>query len=138
MNEILFRGRRKDDSEWVYGYYCFIGHADEKKHCIIPEYASAFYGIEVVPETVGQSIGKKDIHGRKIFCGDTFSGTYDGLYLKWCDKCSGFGLHSVYDPGYCMACNGYITLYELLLDTEKGDTWVSGTIHDNLEPGGKL
>jgi uncharacterized phage protein (TIGR01671 family) len=70
MREIKFRGKRIDNGEWVYGYYCFNGYTDEQKHFIIPDYASAFYGIEVIPETVGQFTGLHDKNGKEIYEGD--------------------------------------------------------------------
>ena len=65
--EILFRGFHPCDGpdtivvdgekvkgEWAYGYYAYIGPTGKEKHYIAPEYASAFYGKEVLPSTVGQ------------------------------------------------------------------------------------
>ncbi len=34
MGEILFRGKRKDNGEWVHGFY-FESVADGMKHCYI-------------------------------------------------------------------------------------------------------
>lgn len=67
MREILFRGKRKDNSEWVEGYYCKYGFTGKEKHYIIPIYASALYAIEVLPETVGQYTGICDKNSKKIF-----------------------------------------------------------------------
>lgn len=85
MREILFRGKRLDNNEWVYGGYCFI---DGKCFIVYMEqyvpdirdwdlsswydentsYSS--YAIEVISETVGQYTGLTDENSVKIFEGD--------------------------------------------------------------------
>lgn len=91
MREILFRGKRVDNGEWVEGCYARKGvDKDTFKHfiCVMTfnvngnTYSSMFYltDIEVIPETVGQYTGMTDKNGTKIFEGDILSAHLDDGY----------------------------------------------------------
>jgi len=86
-NRYICRGKRKDNGEWVTGYYVFqrkssgvfgqmISELDSDRHLIIDLRGNSH---EVIPETVVRCTGLKDKNGKPIFEGDV-------LY----DKESGF------------------------------------------------
>lgn len=72
MRDILFRGKRKGNGEWIEGYYCgkvnkaIFSPAEDSAQIIDDD----LYWHEVIPETVGQYTGFKDINNEKIFEGD--------------------------------------------------------------------
>lgn len=83
MRDILFRGKRFDNGEWVEGYYCPTPFSRFPcKPAIYPAdiINSNWQGIEVIPETIGQYTDLNDKKGQKIFKGDIVrSGVYTGV-----------------------------------------------------------
>lgn len=71
MREILFRGKRLDNGEWVEGFFSsetFYGHTPEDGRAFIIQKGTGFY-CPVAAATVGQFIGLVDKHGKRIFEG---------------------------------------------------------------------
>lgn len=131
MREVLFRGKRSDNGEWVEGVPFF-----EENRCYIiedlficNEYAcTGAVNSMVIPETVGQFTGLTDKNGKKIFEGDIVAGA-----AHWLERTKNgavdfregsFGL--VWYRGDIETFNPFTSLCNVEYE-------VIGNIHDNPE-----
>ena len=132
MREILFRGKRIDNGEWIEGYYVKTVdyRTDSAVHLII-ELPSAFYPrgeiareYEINSSTIGQFTGLTDKNGRKIFEGD--------ICRMKADRLKGYGAIIFMGSAFvlCDKTHKQTRYYPLYPD---GQFTVVGNIHDNPE-----
>lgn len=153
MREIIFRGKRLDNGEWVYGWpFADTADCSLKKagKCQCPHDGSEYFIVEwddvfheyeerqVIPNTVGQYTGLKDKHGKQIFEGDI-------LHIARIAD----GLGGYYQPPLDYPVNVVVKwdlcawMWETLCDDKRyitfPDAWchyeceIIGNVHDNPE-----
>ena len=96
MREIKFRGRRVDNGRWVYGWYL---EGEGKPVIKKPECKGTgdiSWSHYVIPETVGQLIGRKDKNGVEIWEND----------IARCDACHPETYQVVHEDGCWYFKNG--------------------------------
>lgn len=133
MREILFRGKRADNGEWIYGnllvdYPCCKNGVDEtvKLYSILDFKTNEeeVKKVEVIPSTVGQYTDLTDKDGKKIFDGHIIRNlkTKETAVVQWFPEHSAFMV-------WCKSSNEVGFLYECT----KSNIEVIGNIHDNPE-----
>lgn len=86
--EIIFRGKRIDNREWVEGYFFKIWH---EYYILWGTTNGTPNMLEVIPETVGMFTGLTDKNGKKIFEGDMVKARHNqNLYTVYFEDCRFF------------------------------------------------
>ena len=134
--EILFRGKRIDNGEWMEGYVSKYFDGFKTATCIAWPTRETITGslcYDVDPATVGQYTGLTDKNGKKIFEGDIVLLTYKSeegtdtervevryhtTWLKWVIT------NEKDEPGY---------YFEDFGECDTSEIEVIGNIHDNPE-----
>ena len=129
MREILFRGKRTDNGEWVEGYFvavnskCYIGQEVTENTKSVSCLNGTWYGFdnfyEVIPETVGEYTGLTDRNNKKIFEGDIVKDNLSVIYEIIYDEANFQKKDIDLDYGYVLE--------------RSTDLIVIGNIHDNSE-----
>lgn len=123
MREILFRGKRRVNGEWVYGSF-FSPNAIMKRGKEFDDDKT----YTILPETIGQYTGLIDKNGKKIFEGDIISIPFeeDVVYYE--------NAEVYFDTEHC---GWYVRYFDdesfSLWEYDDCDITVIGNIHDNPE-----
>ena len=109
MREILFRGKSVTDGRWVFGDLSNYG--DCKTITTVKDF-SIIDSCEVIPETVGQYTGLKDVHNTRVFEGDIVK-----VYDVYCNETV---------VGVVEFCDGSFRIYDK--DFTSYDRWMYGKV----------
>lgn len=137
MREILFRGKRIYNGEWVEGSLLKGKKGDADCAIIVPEKELQAVGLdfcvecdrpydesfEAFPETVGQYTGLTDKKGKKIFEGDIVKGYFNDKLIRGVVVYGNDATFFIQRKGLCG------------IGLNNGEIWIEviGNIHDNPE-----
>ena len=122
MREIIFRGKRIDNGEWVEGYFVNLWMWNYQKYQpIITDNNAVSYDVD--PSTVGQYTGLCDKNGKKIFEGDIMAFTAYGFDYV--------GTVEFADGSFSVMCEHASPFLDQAVS--KHGAYIIGNMHDNPE-----
>jgi len=133
MREILFRGRRTDNHQWVEGYLVMEGMKNPNPYII-----NRHGKYRVAHKTVGQYTGVRDGAGWKIFEGDTietytpFSKTYDAGEPFEMTVYSDIGTVTYADGGFRLQAGAAVVELSYLIDPARQQKCLLGEVVGNI------
>lgn len=130
--EILFRGKRIDNGEWVEGMYLYI-----KGHTYPSIFDMEGFSHIIITKTLGQFTGLTDKNGNKIFEGDIVHAVYQSNYVGCKNIDFGIGVVKYCDSYYGGASYQIDIIGEIgsrvFTAFLKSGVEVIGNIYDNPE-----
>lgn len=127
MRDILFRGKRIDNDEWVYGSFCMDATEQLNGPCgadgfirLYDKAESKMQMHEVDRETVGQYTGLIDKRGERIFEGDIVDILTENEEI---------GVINWSDGGFIVSADGFCV--DFLHNISGKDVEVIGNNHDS-------
>lgn len=133
MREILFRGKRVDNGEWIFGNILhqtvYYGDISDRWYIIEGSFNNGdgiLFPVQVQKKTVGQYIGLCDMNGNRIFEGDILAEPESPKYNA--------GV-VYYGRSNCSCCDGIYGFYtDGGADLRDASQFVIiGNIHDSPE-----
>lgn len=132
MREIIFRGKRVDNGEWIEGYF-LPGNERQSLHpCIfvyLPE-TQSFECFDIDIDTLDEYTGLTDKNGTRVFEGDIIKQVIPHnlvqpfiFTVNWCEECAMFVLP-------CITNDAFESDFTVMRSDE---IEVIGNIHDNPE-----
>lgn len=133
MKEILFRGKRTDNGEWVYGVPIQYSNGT------VVMCKESQRNENVVPETVGQYTGITDYNDKKIFDGDLVRLHY--FFTNWDPSTLGrfegektiLARISINEYGVCFDGEGEHGFLFNYIEEPTEELEIIGNIYDGLE-----